>query len=284
MKPGTFIVTVGAVPVPYEILKFNGGEIQVRISDTSNLWRTRDFPVEIFANLTDSDTIMELVNLVDAFRRIEPTIRLRLVAPYFPYARQDRVCVPGESLAVSAMASIINLLNFERVEVWDAHSDVTPAVVRNTVNVPAAAFLDSVLLGHEDEYVLIAPDAGAGKERVPSAAHKYRLPMFTAEKHRDPYTGQILSVSIKIDPKVVGKRKFLMLDDLCDGGMSFIKLAEQLKLVRHENNEIELYVTHGIFSKGVAVLHDAGISRVYSANVFPNVDLSNPYLTLVKKG
>ena len=54
----------------------------------------------------------------------------------------------------------------------------------------------------------------------------------------------------------------LIVDDLCDGGMTFIKSAE--RLYELEAKEVHLYVSHGIFSKGLKPLTDSGIKRIFT--------------------
>ena len=52
-----------------------------------------------------------------------------------------------------------------------------------------------------------------------------------------------------------------MVDDLCDGGATFILLAKEL--LSKGAKEVHLFVSHGIFSRGLGVLFDAGIKRVF---------------------
>lgn len=280
MNPNRFTITVGAEQVDYTAMKFSGGEIQVRFSNTNWAWRTKagqGAPMEITAMLTDADGIMELVNLVDAARRINPSIRIKARIPYLPYARQDRVCAIGESLALKAFATILNSLNLEEVEVWDVHSDVSLALINNVNNVSPETFLSDVLR-HDENYILVAPDASAGKGRVYQVAKYFNLPMIVAEKHRDTSTGQITGTSIHLDPTMIGDRKFLMVDDICDGGRTFIELGKfirEAKISRkqlYKDRSIELAITHCIASKGIEVFHGV-INKIYTPNLWPNVIL-----------
>jgi len=56
---------------------------------------------------------------------------INLFIPYFPAARQDRVMIQGEPLSVKVYADIINNANVNKVTVYDAHSEVTSAVLNN---------------------------------------------------------------------------------------------------------------------------------------------------------
>ena len=279
-----FKVILNGYPTEYTTLKFSGGEIQVRLTDGEDISPNRSNSAYITAKLTDSDSIMELANLVDAFRRCDSHIFLHLVCPYLPYARQDRVCAPGESLALRVMCDLINNMKFESVEVWDVHSDVSLALLNASHNIGPERFLGKVI---EDAYeakrelVLVSPDAGAVK-KVTKVAKEFDLPMVTAMKHRDPKTGEITGTEIHI-PKELTDKEFLIVDDICDGGRTFIELAKAIRTAAPKVTAVGLYVTHGIFSKGLDVLTAAGIDYIYTANPFPAVDLANTALTVVEQ-
>lgn len=58
-------------------------------------------------------------------------------------------------------------------------------------------------------------------------------------------------------------KPILVMDDICDGGATFISLAKEIKAHElYNDQELWLYVTHGIFSKGKQTLLDAGYSKI----------------------
>lgn len=255
--------------VPYTLLKFSGGELQPKVIDVVGKGET----VFIRADLTSSDTIMELVLLVDALRRAAgQNIEIRLTCPYLPYARQDRVCASGESLALKVMCDIINSLNLSSVTVWDVHSDVAIALLNNAYNVHQRVFVGRI---EWKDTVLVAPDAGAIKKTL-ETAKALGLPMVRADKIRSVEDGSITGTTVYSEH--IGDKDFLIVDDLADGGRTFLELAKVLRPLTNKN--IYLYVTHGIFSKGLDVFNGL-IDGVYTANPFPQVDLSNPILTVL---
>ena len=67
--------------------KFPAGEVGVRVIGDVEDNHTLDW---VFKG---SDDIVYLMLLVDALRRKNPKVKLSLLTKYFPYARQDRVCV-----------------------------------------------------------------------------------------------------------------------------------------------------------------------------------------------
>lgn len=251
--------------VDYKMFKFSGGELQVEVSPTN------EGHITIEASLVSSDDIMELMMVTDALRRVSPGIHLDLRCPYLPYARQDRVMNPGEALGIRVMCDLINSLQFERVEVWDVHSDVALALLNNATNCPPQMFAQMIPIWNTHP-ILVAPDAGAIK-KVHAIAKDFGMEMVRADKSRSVVDGSITKTIVYSEH--VGDRDFLIVDDICDGGRTFIELAKVLRPLT--NGKIYLYVTHGIFSKGLGVF-DGIIDQIYCPNVFPSVDANNPLL------
>jgi ribose-phosphate pyrophosphokinase len=264
-----FDIRKGSHLIRYESLKFSGGEIQVKL--LSPIEMSGDLIIS--AHLTSSDSIMELALLVDAINRIMGEYTpMSLICPYLPYARQDRVCAKGEALSVRVVANIINSLNFVSVEVWDVHSDVALAVLNNVKNIPQTRFVSKI---NWNNTILVAPDAGAIKKTM-EAAKVMNLPMVKADKIRDVRDGSITGTVVHSDK--VDDKNFLIIDDICDGGKTFTELAKVLRPLTTGN--IWLYVTHGIFSKGLEVF-DGLIDHIYTANPFPGVDTWSKKLTVL---
>jgi len=262
-------VSSGLNEVVYERLKFSGGEIQVRVKST--IGKGEELGIDAF--LFSSDDIMELVLLVDALRRAAGAhIKIHLICPYLPYARQDRVCAAGESLALKVMCDIINGLDFTTVTVWDVHSDVALALLNNAYNVHQREFVSRV---RRNDAVLVAPDAGAIKKTL-ETAKALGMPMVRADKIRSVEDGSITGTVVYSEH--IGDKDFLIVDDICDGGRTFIELAKVLRPLT--NGKIYLYITHGIFSKGLEVF-DGLIDGIYTANPFPHVFRKHSMLTIV---
>ena len=272
-----------AQQIPYSCFTFSGGELQVRLQgpDTppnySSYSSYADAPICIHANIFNANDILELMLLSDALRRKYPNAPLRLTMPYLPYARQDRVMVPGEALSLKVFTNLINSLNFQFVEIFDCHSDVGTALLDRVVNVHALEFVKKIAT---DNTVVISPDAGAMK-KVSKIAEALKLPMIVASKVRDPKDGSIKGTHIEIDLNEVNGKTLLIVDDICDFGRTFIALAKAIRKTG-ASNPIELYVTHGIFAGGLDIFKE-DIAHLYTANSFPGVDLTDLYLTVLKK-
>jgi len=253
------------VELSYDCFTFSGGEEHVRFlnkpDQTVNL-------IQITIRLTSSSELMKLIIAVDALKRLFGSrLSMELMCPYFPYARQDRVCVEGEALGASVMAKLLNTLAFDKVTIWDAHSEVTPALIDNVVNTVQEVIIERcptlATILKSKAITLISPDAGATKKTQNVA--KYfggGIEVLQAEKVRDLSTGAITHTDLHGD--VAGK-DVLIVDDICDGGRTFLELAKVLK--QKGSNSISLFVTHGIFSKGLAVF-DGFIDNIYTTDSF----------------
>lgn len=257
------ITVDGGYIVPVEVFAFPGGELQVRLADPLR-YGPRATVGTITARLRSAADVMVLLLATDALRRLcDPEIKIRLVCRYLPYARQDRVCVPGEALSVRVMCDLLNAQRYASIEIWDPHSDVAPALLERVVVKSAA----DILLSHVgapwlDGVTLIAPDAGATR-RVAACAERLVLPMITASKTRDPRTGWITGTHLDVNKR---GGDYLIVDDICDGGRTFVALAKALRMMSDGlGGKIWLYVTHGIFSAGFTDLR-AALDGIICAN------------------
>lgn len=265
--------------VPHKTTKFSAGEVQVSID---NIKAPGADCLRIISNIKSSDDLMEVLIATDALRRYYDALPIELNIPYLPYSRQDRVMEPGQSLSVRVFAKIINAQKYARVITWDCHSDVGPALINNCDNVPVEDLLTQTALSRSDyisaevgthNTVLVAPDAGAIK-KVTKLSQRLGIPFLRADKTRDVKTGNITGTVVHPNPEIetLEDKHFLIVDDICDGGRTFIELAKVLRPLT--KGTINLYVTHGIFSQGVKVF-DGVIDRVFVANPFIELPAGN---------
>ena len=114
----------------------------------------------------------------------------------------------------------------------------------------------------------MAPDAGALKKCYAFAEAVGAREVVSCSKHRDLKTGKILGLTCEAS---VGGKDLFVLDDICDGGRTFIEVS---RLLRPRANSIDLAVTHGIFSKGTNVVAEC-FDRVYTTNSYHREALSD---------
>lgn len=180
-----------------------------------------------------------------------------VILPFVPGARQDRMNGGGgdQLFFARTVASLINGLALPRVTVFDPHSDVISALLDNCLVIhPAEA------IGEREEMkkytAVVSPDGGAEK-RSGAVARKFGLPLMHGWKVRDTSTGALSAFGI--EPFGKPGDHVMVVDDICDGGGTFIGLAAKLK---ERGITADLWVSHGLFTKGTRVLLDHFV-RVY---------------------
>jgi len=208
------------------------------------------YPVTVRRLLVRPWSIQSLVTalfFVDALYERGHDRDITLVLPYVPGARQDRLNDDGDFLfTVKSVANEINARQFRSVIVVDPHSDVTPALIDRCFVVHAADFLQ---IPKGKYAAVVSPDAGAEK-RAGRVARELDVPLIHAWKTRDVATGKISGFGVEqVKASELAERRVLVVDDICDGGGTFIGLAQQIKY--DYDVDLHLYVTHGLFSKGV---------------------------------
>lgn len=219
-----------------------------------------------------SHDIIDLMLLADALDRIG--ISLPLFIPYLPYARQDRACNPGEALSIKVMMDILGMFwpQEETITVWDPHSDVSGALLpgRQLRIVEQAelaqTLVERLMRNYEgSEFALCSPDAGAEKKSF-KLAQRMNLRLMEAGKRRNTVTGKIDFTSVRDPDLWVGyEGNLVIVDDICDGGRTFLELAKEMKKVAPKARR-HLYVTHGIFSQGLQPFAD-----VFETILCPNL-------------
>jgi len=254
-----------------ELKKFAGGECHVKfLKQFSETDRVR-----LHIRLNASDDLMNLCLAVDALRNMGVAY-IEAFIPYVPYARQDRVMVPGEPLSIKVFARILNSLQLDKVFVFDAHSDVSTALIDNCRNIAnyemVQFFLKQLNLS---DFVLVSPDLGAYK-KVDKLAEKvgYKGEIVTGIKVRDLATGQIIKSDVNVTD--LNGKACIVVDDICDGGRTFIELAHALKA----KNAGDLYfiASHGIFShNALERLQEVGYKNVGSSNSISELEQNDFY-------
>ncbi len=150
---------------------------------------------------------------------------------------------------------------FRRIRVLDPHSQVSLKFLGAEKVLPRKA-VEKVLSTYDVWGTqIIIPDKGA-TERVRSLIGERRWFSSQCEKVRDPATGALSWFKVLDGHNLLG-RTCLILDDICDGGGTFVGLAKVLKEAGAK--EVHLFVTHGIFSKGLPL---KGIDKVYTTDSY----------------
>lgn len=227
--------------IEYKSFLFAGGEPHIKISNNFDVAT----PVTITQRINSFNDLGMICITVDALRRMGVK-EIELFIPYFPAARQDRVMISGEPLSVKVYADIINAMALASVTVFDPHSEVTPALLNNCITVSNHDFIRQVIAKIGAEVKLISPDGGALKKIYKVSEFLGGTEVVECSKSRDVKTGKLSG--FKVYAEDLAGADCLIVDDICDGGGTFIGLAEALKT--KNAGKLYLAISHGIFSKG----------------------------------
>lgn len=247
--------------IKFQSFTFSGGEPHIKIAPDFDTNRK----VTITHRLNSFNDLGLLCVTVDALRRMDVKI-IDLFIPYFPAARQDRVMIPGEPLSVKVYADIINAMQLNKVYVFDAHSEVTPALLNNSTVIPNYTFIKAVLESIGNNVKLISPDGGALKKIYKVSEFLGGVEVVECNKSRDVKTGKLSG--FKVYENDLQGMDCLIVDDICDGGGTFVGLAEELK--KKNAGKLYLAVSHGIFNKGFEVLNC--FDGIFTTNSFKDFE------------
>jgi ribose-phosphate pyrophosphokinase len=244
----------------YERIKYPDGQISAKITALGPPYAIKE-RINSYEDLLFVRSIAEIANFQG--------IQLELHIPCMFGQRSDRRFTTLQSFDLQMIAEIINACKFSQVFITDPHSDVTLALINNSVKVdPAPMVHRAIMKINSPNLILVSPDAGAYK-KVFHLGAEFNLPVVAAVKHRD------LSGAIELSfiGDVKGK-DCLIVDDLCSRGNTFLQLNEKLRT--QEASKVYLYVTH--FEGGGAEYKQtidnlkAKIDGIYTTNSFREFD------------
>jgi len=161
--------------------------------------------------------------------------------PYLMGARFDRLMQHGDSVDLKVIADLVNYCKFEKVYLYDVHSDVSTMLINNSVNITNEFLVKKY---SKENSILICPDAGAVKKVGKYFQCNENIKdIVYCNKSRDLSNGNL---TLKVlEPEKCKNRNCVIIDDLCDGGGTFLGIASQINPAY-----LTLIVTHGVFSKG----------------------------------
>lgn len=263
------------LPPTFEAMRFPAGEAHVKVANENPGYGRLTEVARIHG--ADANDLFTLAMWADAAHQRGATTIAQI--PYLPGARQDR----GLPFGAAVYARFLNNLLIDRIQAVDVHSPVMEHLVERLSVLDSAAIIRKHVVGRPDSderaqryHGIIAPDKGA-VHRAGAVAAICGLPLYRAEKHRDEQTGKLSGFSCEPLPD---KGKFLVVDDICDGGGTFIGLAEATRV---PFDRLGLFVTHGVFSGDAHELIQR-FDRVWTTDSFERSDaavLMDDLLTII---
>jgi ribose-phosphate pyrophosphokinase len=258
----------------YKAWKFAGGEIHFKLKTPLIPIENPDINIQIRVN--SSDDLMLLIIAIDTVKKANENAHITVFMPYMPYQQADRDFSTEECFSLKTVTNLLNTLPVNKYIIFDAHSDVSPALLKNCRVISNELYIAHIIrnvilkenMYDESKLVILSPDAGAYKKIFKLASNiLFKGEVASANKSRSISTGNIDSV--ELSKQDFEGKDILIIDDICIGGRTFVELAKKLK----ERNVGKLYlaVSHGIFSNGFSELSK------YFEKAFTTDSRSNSY-------
>ena len=255
---------LGCEVLDTEARTFANGEIYARYGESV---RGADAFVIQAHSHPINEWLMEQLIMVDALKRASAK-RITVVAPFYPYARQDKKGRGREPISARLVADLFKAAGANRIMSVDLHA----AQIQGFFDGPVDhLFAMPVLLEHfqknltVDDLTVVSPDMG--RVRVADIwSDKLGAPLAIIHKRRDPRVPNQVSVHEIVGD--VSGRVCLLVDDLIDTGRTIQKAAEALK--KNGAKGVVVAATHAVFSDpATEVLQHESIDQVVVTDTLP---------------
>jgi ribose-phosphate pyrophosphokinase len=231
-----------------EVSRFSDGEVFVQINE--NVRGTDVFIIQPTCPPVN-DTLMELLIMIDAFKRASAH-RITAVLPYYGYARQDRKVQGRMPISAKLVADLLEAAGIDRVLALDLHA----GQIQGFFSVPVdhlfagpVVMIDYLRKKDLHDPVIVAPDAG-GVERARAIAKRVSAGLAIIDKRRE---GPNSAVAMHLIGEVEG-RDAVVIDDMID--------------------------TAGTLAQAVGAVQREGARRILACGVHPV--LSGPAIERIK--
>jgi ribose-phosphate pyrophosphokinase len=259
---------LGVAPTPTTAYDFANGEMYVRFEDSV---RGSDAFVVQSHTAPINQWLMEQLIMVDALKRGSAK-RITVVAPFYPYARQDKKHRGREPISARLVADMFKTAGADRILTVDLHTAQIQGFFDGPVDhLFALPLLADYLLDKLDtrRVAVVAPDSGRVRVAERWTDRLGGCPLAFIHKTRDPRVPNEAKAN-----RVVGEvegRTCVIVDDMIDTGGTTVKAAEALFAAGA--SDVIAAATHGVLS-GPAVdrLKNSRISEVVLTNTLPISD------------
>ena len=246
-----------------DVKKFPDDEIIIRFGSSlrnQNVVLVQSF----YKNI--SDCLVEVI-LASATARQLGAKKVALVAPYFPYLRQDKRFHSGESVSQYIIAGLIDMY-FDAVYIIDPHlhrkKSLNELFKTKAIKLTANNLIAEYIKNHINSPIIIGPDEESYKW-ARSVANAIGTESRILKKKR--YSSY--HVEVKLNKKIDLKgRNAVIVDDIVSTGNTILKTAKLLR--RLGAKKIYCICIHGIFVDDALIKLKKSKINVVSANTIPN--------------
>jgi ribose-phosphate pyrophosphokinase len=258
---------------------FADGEVYCRYQDSirgADLFLIQSLCGSEREGLTPNDALMELLLMVHAAKHASAH-RIIAVTPWYGYSRQDKKSAPREPISARLVAELLETAGIDRLVTMDLHAGQVQGFFSKPVDhmtaMPILTQYMADVYGHEEELVMIAPDAGRVK-LVRSFARRVGAPYALMEKER-PAQGvaEIGTVIGDVKGKVA-----VIVDDIIGTGGTLAAAAQTV--IDEGARSVHAVATHGLFAgNAYETLAESSLSDIVVTDTVPLPDPAPDLIT-----
>lgn len=225
------------------ISKFNNKECQVQL--LSSVRHKHVIIVQSFVNTNDD--FMELLLLIDA-AKLSMAASVTVIAPIFPYARQDRKSDSGTPISARVICDVLEAMHINRFITIDLHATQIQGFLDNSIgfdHISSCAYIAHHLkqmVKNIPNTIMFSPDAG-GVKRAKKMQKLMGVPYFGLMTKTRSKPGEVESIEIVGD--VLG-REVIIVDDMIDTAGTLAAGIEEL--YQQGALSVSAVATHGFFT------------------------------------
>ena len=256
---------LGVTPTPTASYEFANGELFVRFEESVRgcdafVLQSHTAPINTW--------LMEQLIMVDALKRASAK-RITVVAPFFPYARQDKKHRGREPISARHVADMFKTAGADRLMAVDLHT----AQIQGFFDGPVDhLFALDLLVDHvrqrwsDRDLTVVSPDSGRVRVAERWTDKLGGTPLAFIHKTRDP-----LVANEVVANRVVGDvrdRICVLVDDMIDTGGTIVKATEAL--MADGAAGVVIAATHAILSDpAVDRLKNCSATEIVVTNTLP---------------
>ena len=247
---------------------FSDGEIYCRYEESirgADVFLVQSTAANVAEGMTPNDALVELLAMIDAAQGASAH-RIIAVMPWYGYARQDKKSAPREPITSRIIAHCLERVGVDRVLTMDLHA----GQIQGFFDVPvdhmtAMPMLSDYVasLGHDEETVIVSPDAGRVKT-ARNFARKIGTHWAVMEKERPAQ--QVAEIGYVVGD--VKDKTAVLVDDMIDTAGTLTAAATTV--LEEGAKRVIACATHGVFS-GPAYerIADSDIDQIIVTDTLP---------------
>lgn len=197
---------------------------------------------------TGLPSIFELLQILDKSPNISD-----VYTQFLPYSRQDKGCCDGLFTLLKMVSGVLGYSRKLNIYCPTVHCG---SMKYNNINIIETR----VIIDTDGFDLIVFPDESASKRGFIFGS----IPTITLQKTRGAQGHPTVKVDKKSSRRLLESKNVLLIDDICDGGATFIGAAKEIR--KYFDGSLALFTTVAIYSNGLRELKqyfDGGIYYDY---------------------